>query len=336
MVTDTEGLLSCDRRTSMRKARTFQALVPVVLGVALGGIGLPVGAADEPKPAPTGTSPAGTADRNEDWQAIRATADRFTRAFNEGDAKAIAALFTEDGEVIDEDGNAVRGRSAIADHFASALVGSPGGKIEMTIDSLRFLTAEVAQEEGYAVVTSVGERPEISRYTALHVKRDGKWFQASVREHPEKFISPHERLKELEWMVGEWVDEDDEAVVFTTCRWSDDKNFLLRDFTVQVQGRPAMSGTQRIGWDPHTRQFKSWVFDSEGGFGEGLWSRNGNQWIVKATGVLQDGRTASATQIITFVSKDMARWKTTDRTVGGRALPDVRELVIVRKPPKPM
>ena len=66
-----------------------------------------------------------------------------------------------------------------------------------------------------------------------------------------------------------------------------------------VQGKPVMSVTQRIGWDPLARQFRSWEFDSEGGFGEGRWSRDGERWVVKHTGVRPEGTTASATNIMT-------------------------------------
>ena len=89
-------------------------------------------------------------------------------------------------------------------------------------------------------------------------------------------VTHQERLKELAWLVGDWVDENSDSVVHVTCRWSDDKNFLLRDFVIHVQGKPVMNVNQRIGWDPVTKQIKSWVFDSEGGYGDALWARNGN------------------------------------------------------------
>jgi len=67
-------------------------------------------------------------------------------------------------------------------------------------------------------------------------------------------------------------------MVVTTYKWADDKRFILSDFTVQVGGNPAMTGSQRIGWDPLRKQIRSWVFDSQGGFAEGLWAREGNRW----------------------------------------------------------
>ena len=122
------------------------------------------------------------------------------------------------------------------------------------------------------------------------MKEEGRWLYATVREEHAAGLAHHERLKELEWLLGEWLDESSESIIHTTCRWSDDRNFLLRDFVIHVQGKPVLSVTRRIGWDPLSKQIKSWVFDSDGGYGQAIWTRNGNQWTIKSTGVLPDGR----------------------------------------------
>ena len=85
-------------------------------------------------------------------------------------------------------------------------------------------------------------------------------------------------------MIGDWVDEGPDSEVRVNCRWSEDGNFLVRSFTVKQQGKPVMTVSQRIGWDPLARQIRSWEFDSEGGFGEGTWSRDGERWVDQAHG----------------------------------------------------
>ena len=110
---------------------------------------------------------------------------------------------------------------------------------------------------------------------------------------------------------------------------------LNREFTIRQNGRVAMTVNQRIGWDPAGGQIKSWEFDSEGGHGEGLWARLGDQWIVKATGVLQDGRTATATHVITERTRPPADGGRSNRTVGGDVIPVADEFVMVRRPPPP-
>jgi hypothetical protein len=97
-----------------------------------------------------------------------------------------------------------------------------------------------------------------------------------------------------------------------------------------------MTGSQRFGWDPLTKQIRCWVFDSQGGFAEGAWTREGNRWIVKMSGVTREGKPASSTNITTMSSKDRMTWQSRDRLIGGDRMPDVEELPIVRKPPKPM
>jgi uncharacterized protein (TIGR02246 family) len=260
----------------------------------------------------------------------------FVQAFNAGNLQAIAASFTEDAETIDEDGMRRQGRAAIADAFAENFAASPGSKMEIRAESLRFITPDVAQEEGQCtIMPAVGGPPEVNRYCVILVNKDGKWLQNSIRELPAKDTSAHHRLQELAWLVGDWVDESPDGVIFTTCNWSEDKNFLLRNYTIRVKGKAAMAGTQRVGWDPVTSQFKSWVFDSQGGYSEGLWARDGKRWVVKMAGPLADGTISSETNVITPVNKDLVRWKSVDRTVGGVLIADSPEFALARKPPGP-
>ena len=82
-------------------------------------------------------------------------------------------------------------------------------------------------------------------------------------------------------MVGSWVDQDDEATVVTQCNWTRNNNFLMRSFTVQIRDRIDMAGMQIIGWDPAAKQIRSWVFDSDGGFGQGTWKKKDNRWYIQ-------------------------------------------------------
>jgi len=284
------------------------------------------------------TPPAGAplTDRPEDEKAIRSMAEAFTRAYNAGDSKTVAALYTEDAEVIDEHGDRLQGRPSIQDLYSSLFQERPGATIGISIESLRFLGPDVAKEEGQTRVKPAGKDPEsLRRYTVLFVKQGGRWLYSSVREELQTGLLHHERLKDLEWLVGEWLDQSPDSTVHVNCHWSDDKNFLLRDFTIHVQGQPVMTVSQRIGWDPLTKQVKSWVFDSEGGYGDALWTRSGDEWVIKSTGVLPDGRTASATNVLSRVSPTTARWKSTERTLGGESVAEPAEYVMVRKPPHP-
>jgi uncharacterized protein (TIGR02246 family) len=288
-------------------------------------------------PAAAQAKLAAMTDRPDDERAIREVGDAFRSAYNAGDAKAVAALFTESAEMIDEIGERIKGRPAIQTFFESVFRARKGAKIEIILETLGFLGPDVAKEEGHTRVkpaeTEASEA--VRRYSILFVKQGGKWLYSSVREDEEPTLAHQERLKELEWLLGEWTDETADSTVHANCRWSADKNFLLREFTIHVQGQSVMTVDQRIGWDPLSRQIRSWVFDSEGGYGDAYWTRDGNQWFIKSTGVLPDGRTASATQILTRIGPHTARWASIQRTVGGQVVPNLQELVMVRRPPKP-
>jgi uncharacterized protein (TIGR02246 family) len=282
-----------------------------------------------------GEKPAALTNRPDDEKAIRGVVDAFARSFAGGDAKSVAAMFSEDAEFIDETGERFEGRSAIEQFYRALFQARPNATIAITIESLRFLSPDVAKEEGHTRVKSTGQAETLRRYTVLYIKQDGRWLHSSVREELAAAVAHHEHLKPLEWLLGEWVDQSSDSTVHASCRWSTDKNFLLRDFTVHVQGQPVMTVNQRIGWDPLTKQVKSWVYDSEGGYGDALWTRQGNQWVIKSTGVLPDGRTATATHVLTQIGPNSARMKSTERTLGDQTISEPSEYVMVRRAPAP-
>ena len=275
--------------------------------------------------------------RQTDEEAIRQSSKAFVKAFNARDARAVAAQWTEDGDYMDETGQVYRGRDEIRREFQNYFARSKGRTIKVYLNSIRFLKPDVAIIDGVSEVSPAPEgRPGNGRYSIVRVKQSGKWLVASVRETAQYVPSNYEHLKELEWLVGEWVDESGDVAVHTTAQWSRNKNFIVRTFTVKVGDRPMVSGTQRIGWDPQRGQIKSWVFDSDGSVGEGLWVRKGNAWTVRKTLTLLDDGEASSTNTITKVDDDTIQWKSVNRVIDGQAQPDIVDVRVVRMPPKPM
>jgi uncharacterized protein (TIGR02246 family) len=307
----------------------------LLLGALLLGTCPGSGAQDSARKEQPVSAAAAPAERGDDQKAIAGLVAAFSKAFNGGDADAAAATFAEDALVVDEDGERTEGRAAIRAQLAASFADNPGSTIAIKADSLRFLGPETALEEGRTTIAPAGpgREPEITRFTVVYIKKNGQWLQSAVRDELAHDRGPHDRLKELEWLVGDWINESQDAIVSTSCKWTDDGNFLIRDFTMKTQGQPVLSGTQRIGWDAVKRQFKTWVFDSEGGFGEGYWTRDGNRWLIKMDGVRQDGQPASATNIVTRLGKDRIGWQSVDRTLGSSAIPGVNEFTVVRKPP---
>jgi uncharacterized protein (TIGR02246 family) len=305
------------------------------IGLALCGTSSALAQDGETSPAAAGHPAAAASANSPQEHAIRLADESFVREYNKADVKALAARFAEDAEVIEADGTRYRGRPLIEQRLAETFAASPGVKLEVKAEAIQLLSPDVAKEEGSTTVTPKSGVAELRRHTALLVKRDGKWLISSLREEPEPFVSPRERLKELEWMLGDWVDQGPDSHVRVNCRWSEDGNFLLRTFTVKVAGRTAMTVHQRVVWDPLAKHFRSWEFDSEGGYGEGRWSRDGDRWVIKHTGVRPEGLAASSTNIVVRQSRDLVRWTSTDRVFGDQLMSEQEDYVMVRVPPAP-
>ena len=180
------------------------------------------------------------------------------------------------------------GRDAIKKQFAAIFEQSKGAKLEAKTDSVQFISPSVAVEQGTAKVIRARSSTEESDYTAVYVKRDDQWLLDRVTEKDVLVVPSHyEKLKDLEWMIGRWVDQDDDATVVTECNWAANNNFLNAvPSKLQIGGQIDMAGMQVIGWDPSTKQIRSWVFDSDGGFGQGTWKKKGKHWYIQQNGVL--------------------------------------------------
>lgn len=291
------------------------------------------------------TTPAnhegGTASTNSDEAAVREAEASFLKAYNAGDAKALSELFVDDSEIIDSDGVAVRGRGDIAAMYAQAFNDTKGMKLEATIDRIRFVTPDVARIEGHSVFSSrEDESRESGTFAGLLVRRDKRWRYSELRDYmaapADDDVSPYDRLKELEWMVGDWVDEGGSARVHSSVRWAVNRSFLIRTYNTEGPGTHPMDRTMFIGWDPESAQIKSWLFDSEGGHGEGFWTRVAeNRWVIEASGMSRAGEPHSATVTHTLDSKDYVKTSSVDRIIGGVAAPDVSGVVMVRRAPVP-
>jgi uncharacterized protein (TIGR02246 family) len=273
-------------------------------------------------------------DKNADEGAIRTAVASYVAAYNRGDAKAVAEHWAENAEWVSPGGKRFQGRQAIQQELESLFAESKGPKIEVKGSTVRMMSPDAALEEGTVRVANPGEASSDSTYIAVYVKKNGQWKLESVRETSLPELDAHEQLKQLEWLVGEWIDESPTETVEHRCQWSKDGHYLLGKFIVRWEGLPEMKGDLRIGWDPLSKQIKSWVFDSEGGYAEGYWSKVGDGWIVKMTGVRPDGSAASSTNSYVPLRRDLYRYSSVDRIVGGQPEPD-QTVAIVRKPPQP-
>ncbi len=269
-------------------------------------------------------------------QAVEKLVASLASAFNHGDAKALAELWTPAGELVGFDGQRIEGRGPIEKRFAEFFAAKKKLKLALSVVSVRLLGDAAVVDAVAEITPPLRDMPAEPRSTLVLLRRDGRWLIDSARDTLVYDPSNYRHLKAIEWMVGDWSDETataaEAARFHSTCAWTTGKNFLIRKYNVGGTGPLAVTGTEVIGWDPRRHCIRSWNFDSNGGYGESTWRRDGDRWIVRHSGVLQDGSEHSAVHVMAQVDDDTVTLKSQERTLSGQRQPDAKELRIHRLP----
>jgi len=311
--------------------RTTLAATAALVTVAAAATGWLYRSAAQEKAPPTAIVTEGEKRKEDskDIAAVRKSAEAFTQAFNSGDAKAVAAFWTADGEYISPDGERLKGRAAIEKAYAEFFKNAVKAQVEVKIETIRMLGKHVALEEGTLALKFPGDKtPGVSRYSVLHVRDDDGWRMANVQEwvpDPSELIT----LKDVEWLVGEWSAKNAEAEVNVKYAWDEAKAFLRGKYTLKREGKEATSGTHIIGKNP-SGGLKAWVFDGSGTFGESSWSNEENHWIIEGAGTLPDGSEVTGVNILIPLGPDAFTWQAIERSVAGTMLPGTPPIRVTR------
>jgi len=264
--------------------------------------------------------------RAADRAAIAQGTASFIKAFESGNARAVAAHWTEEGEFINEDGSIIQGRDELERVYGEFFKKNPKLSIDIDMETLRFTSRNTAIEEGYMKVHKIKpEETSSSRYSVLHVREDGKWLMAVVRDWPSEGVS----LRDLDWLIGDWSAKRDDAEIHTSYQWDLNRNYIRSEFTIKSKIRN-VSGFEVIGRDPQTGVLRSWVFESDGGFGGATWSRDGKKWMQEASAILPDGMTMAATNVITPIDRDSFTWQSIHRIIADEEVADTAPIKITR------
>jgi uncharacterized protein (TIGR02246 family) len=136
-------------------------------------------AATAPAPAP-----------DDDIAAIKKNTAAFQTAWNKHDAKALAAFWAKDGDLIDPWGVTSVGRDAVEKFFAEQHTGS--GKLAKSTydnkaDAVRLITPDVALEDWQVALTGLSDPegkplgPQFHRVVIVSKKEAGQWRIAAAR-----------------------------------------------------------------------------------------------------------------------------------------------------------
>ncbi len=269
----------------------------------------------------------------DETEAVASRVQSYVTAFNRRDVDTCVDHWSKNAEyVLPESGARIQGRKAIREALQKLL--STDERFELSVADQRFrhVSKDVVLEEGTATVVSAKHGIERADYVVVHVKREGKWYRDSVRETisstPEASKS---QLGELAWLLGDWRAETDLGSVDIHGEWMNDKRFISRVFKVRGKDGYILDGTQIVGWDPSAAVIRSWSFDSEGGFEQAVWTRDGGRWLVKVTAVLPDGSLGAEQRVITGDADGRMSTEVIEQQVDGQLLPGSEKVTLVRQ-----
>lgn len=272
------------------------------------------------------------ADVPPEMAAVLAADRAYEEAYAKADVAALIGYFTEDAEYTSDDGRNFSGNQAIEACLKSSFAENKGAKIAIKADSVKVLTPEVVVEKGSTVVTSRSGEESEALYTAVYLKKDGKWKMNQLVETPMPEATPNERLSQLSWLIGDWTEADKEAgvTIHSHYQWARGGSYISRSVTVKRGEDPVLEGWQIIGWDPVEEGIRSWTFDDEGGYTEGNWTSEGQRWLSRETGYAADGSRTSADTTITKTGDDSFFWESGNRTLDGDPQPGIGRVKIQR------
>lgn len=267
----------------------------------------------------------------------KAAAD-FVTAYNKQDATAIAALFTEDGEMADLSGtNLTSGRDEIQARYEQIFSDDPLN-IAIEVDSVRFVAPNLAIEDGTFHLTPADDEsapPRSTTYTAVLIQDDaGAWRIASTRSLKDVTEAAGQFADLAEVLKGEWTCRADGVQLDLAFGWDASGKFLIGEMLTTTADAEPQQGTIRIGWDASRKSIVSWMFDAKGGSTHGIWTPDENGWLIRSEGSTADGETLSAAQQLTTEGRETLIWKAIHRIIDGQTQPD-KVLRMVRQAPVP-
>jgi uncharacterized protein (TIGR02246 family) len=263
---------------------------------------------------------------------IKNASEEYRAALIGQDSEKLSAMLADDAIYINlTTQETIEGKPAIVQYVTEQFQKAGEPELKFKIDQINFKEPTVAQEKGLVEIVLPGQQSRQYAFKAEYRKENDGWLINKITEISCQAAPSHyEHLKELGWLVGDWENSFDDTVFTASYRWSKNKNFLIQRFSLKVLDYRELSGMQLIGWDPIKKSIRSWMFDSDGGFGTGQWVQDGDSWYVNTVFVLADGRKATATYVYTKQDNSSYIFTSQIRDVDGRILPNIGPFKAVR------
>lgn len=258
----------------------------------------------ETDPSPVAT----TADLEDELVAaeVRGMLLEYLRAFRSRDAAAVAACWSEsaDNRSLDS-GEETHGREQVEQVFQTLFEEDSSAEIDLDIQEIRPLGGGVAVVDGISQLSFSTGDATASRFSAIVMKKDGRWMLESVREAATELpeTSRGYAIRRVGEFAGRWESVTGRQDVSTHAFWTAGGGFLVRSHTMQA-ATGEREITEIIGWDPVRQGIRSWSFTSDGGFAEGSWTLDDDHFDVMLDGTTAEGEIVTGRLTITRLGPD--------------------------------
>lgn len=269
----------------------------------------------------------------QDQQAIQEISEGFVDAFNKKDAEKLITFWIQDAHYDNlSRQESISGKPALKDYFENLFQTRGNSALSLTINDINIEKSGKAIERGVATFIYPNQATEQNTFKAEYIRENGSWKLDRITLFGMQPVSSQiSHLAEFDWLVGSWTDQDEKIDSSSTYSWSRNKNFLFQYFKMKLEGQDEIEGHQIIAWNPRTKNIHSWIFDSDGGFGESDWTKEGESWFSRVIFILPDGRVATALHVLKKIDPDTYTFASVSREIDGKILPDVGPFTNVRK-----
>lgn len=253
---------------------------------------------------------------------VHTAAAAYADALHRGDAEALARAWTDRADYIDSAGNRHKPHVFVNEVTEQNKKYDPDTSSQKRPkNTIRLIAPNVAIEDG-TIPFGRDEQgtPLEANFTAVWVKSGNQWKIDALRELAIKSPKLNEHLKPLSWILGEWVGEAGNATVLVSAYPSEGGNQIIRKFAM-LGDNAEVTATEQIAWDPAKKQIRSWIFDSQDGRGEAVWTVTDTGYRITTSETTGDGQAASSTAILTREDDDRCVWTVEQANLNNKSVP---------------
>lgn len=247
-------------------------------------------------------------------------------------ADKAAALFADDVNFIDQTGNKLHGRQTLQDRFDALFKQETVPAITVHPEEIKLPANNVAVVIGVVGRRQSGTDLPSTRFSMVLLKSDAGWKISEFTETLLQDAQGGAHLQQLSWLIGNWHVNNAAVNTNLNVEWAPGKKFIFSKCVVNRTTKTSDVDTQIIGWDPRSKSIVSWHFDTNGGFGTGVWTNDSqrNEWNVAVQATGADGSTTRATNVFSLKKADQFEWKSIGRSLDDVAVGDTEPLTLQR------